>query len=102
MAQYGFCPSGRLFEAAACGAPILSDRWEGLEWFFEPGKEIFPVCCTDDILAALSLSDRELRDVAAAARTKSLENHTAARRVLELEAICDAVHKSPPQPALVA
>jgi spore maturation protein CgeB len=102
MAQYGFCPSGRLFEAAACGAPILSDWWEGLDRFFELGKEILPVCSTDDVLAALSLSDGELREVAAAARTKSLENHTAARRVLELEAICEAVHKSPIQPALVA
>jgi spore maturation protein CgeB len=102
MAQYGFCPSGRLFEAAACGAPILSDCWEGLNWFFEPGKEILPVRDTDDVLAALSLSDRELRDVAAAARTRSLESHTAARRVLELEAIFEAFHKSPPQLTLVA
>jgi spore maturation protein CgeB len=102
MAQYGFCPSGRLFEAAACGAPILSDWWEGLDWFFEPGKEILPVSRTDDVLAALSLSDGELRDLAEAAKTKTLESHTAERRVLELEAICEAVHKSPPQPALVA
>jgi spore maturation protein CgeB len=102
MSQYGFCPSGRLFEAAACGAPMLSDWWEGLDSFFEPGKEILPVRCTDDVLAALSLSDRELREVAAAGRMKSLENHTADRRVLELEAICEAVRKSPPQPALVA
>jgi spore maturation protein CgeB len=102
MAQYGFCPSGRLFEAAACGAPILSDWWEGLNWFFEPGKEILPVRGTDDVLAALSLSDQELRNVAAAARTRSLESHTAARRVLELETICEALHKSPPQLTLVA
>jgi spore maturation protein CgeB len=102
MAQYGFCPSGRLFEAAACGTPILSDSWEGLNRFFELGKEILPVRCTDDVLAALSLSDGELREIAAAARTKSLEKHTAARRVLELEAICEAVHNSQPRPALVA
>jgi spore maturation protein CgeB len=102
MAQYGFCPSGRLFEAAACGTPILTDWWEGLDWFFEPGKEILPVRCTDDVLAALSLSDGELRDFAAAARTKSLEAHTAAQRVLELEAICEAVHKNPSQTMLVA
>ena len=40
MAAMGYCPSGRLFEAAACGAPILSDGWEGLERFFRPGIEI--------------------------------------------------------------
>jgi spore maturation protein CgeB len=102
MAQYGFCPSGRLFEAAACGTPILSDWWEGLNFFFEPGKEILPVRCTEDVLAALSLTDRELRDIATAARTRSLENHTAARRASELEAICEAVHRSSPQATLVA
>ena len=36
----GLLPSGRLFEAAACGVPILSDWWDGLEEFFEPGREI--------------------------------------------------------------
>ena len=40
MAEMGYCPSGRLFEAAACGAPILSDAWEGLSEFYQPGKEI--------------------------------------------------------------
>jgi spore maturation protein CgeB len=40
MFENGFCPSGRLFEAAACGAPVLSDKWPGLESFFEPGSEI--------------------------------------------------------------
>ena len=40
MARMGFCPSGRLFEAAACGTPILSDAWDGLEQFFIPGEEI--------------------------------------------------------------
>ncbi len=40
MAAMGWCPSGRLFEAAACGTAILSDHWEGLDAFFEPGREI--------------------------------------------------------------
>ena len=40
MAEMGWCPSGRLFEAAACGAPMLTDAWEGLDAFFEPGREI--------------------------------------------------------------
>lgn len=40
MAQMGYCPSGRLFEAAACGAALLSDDWEGLDRFFAPGSEI--------------------------------------------------------------
>jgi spore maturation protein CgeB len=40
MAEMGWCPSGRLFEAAACGCAILSDQWEGLDAFFAPGREI--------------------------------------------------------------
>src|SRR5436190_8946882 len=40
MARVGYCPSGRLFEAAACGAPIISDWWQGLDAFFEPGLEL--------------------------------------------------------------
>jgi len=40
MVALGFCPSGRLFEAAACGTPLLSDAWVGIEHFFEPGEEI--------------------------------------------------------------
>src|SRR5204862_5124335 len=41
MAEMGYCPSGRLFEAAACGTPVISDQWDGMETFFHPGEEIF-------------------------------------------------------------
>src|SRR5205823_4724799 len=41
MLEWGYSPSGRIFEAAACGTPILTDRWPGVESFFEPGTEIF-------------------------------------------------------------
>lgn len=88
MAAYGYCPSGRLFEAAACGAPLLSDRWEGLEMFFEPGKEILLVDTTEDVIEALMLSDAELQDLAEAARARVLAEHTADRRAVELESIC--------------
>ena len=40
MARMGWCPSGRMFEAAACEAPVLTDSWEGLETFFAPGSEV--------------------------------------------------------------
>lgn len=89
MADYGFCPSGRLFEAAACGVPLLSDTWEGLETFYIPGEEILPVKTRADVLEALSLSDRELKIIAEAARARTLAHHTAEQRVLELESICE-------------
>ena len=100
MARYGFCPSGRLFEAAACGAPILSDQWEGLDTFFHPGTEILAVTGTADVLNALALTDKELAAIATAARERALQCHTAAQRVLELEAICDSTRKNTTQPAL--
>lgn len=95
MAEYGYCPSGRLFEAAACGAPILSDGWTGLEMFFKPGEEILRVDSADDVVQALSLSDSTLRKIANAARERTLANHTAERRVMELEDICNRVAARP-------
>ena len=89
MAQYGYCPSGRLFEAAACGVPILSDGWHGLEMFFTPGDEILRVDAPEDVIDALSLSQTELCRIAEAARERTLANHTADRRVMELEDICE-------------
>ena len=91
MAAYGYCPPGRLFEAAACGAPLLSDIWEGLETFFTPGRELLTVQSTEDVLGALSLSDRELLSMAVAARERTLAEHTGDRRVQELERICEQV-----------
>ena len=85
MAAMGHCPSGRLFEAAACGAPILTDSWEGLDAFFEPGREIFVADDTEHALAALACDDQTRRRVAAAARERTLDCHTAERRVLDLE-----------------
>lgn len=91
MARYGFCPSGRLFEAAACGVPILSDKWEGLDSFFALGSEILPVCSASDVIDALSLSDKELRMIAHAARERALTEHTGERRVEQLERFCNSI-----------
>jgi spore maturation protein CgeB len=89
MAAMGWCPSGRLFEAAACGAPILSDTWDGLDRFFTPGEEILLARTTDDALAALALSDAELARIAAAARARVLAEHSSAARAAELVALLD-------------
>jgi spore maturation protein CgeB len=85
MAQAGYCPSGRLFEAAACGTPILSDFWQGLDDFFEPGAEIVVATTTEDAIAALQLSDRELERIARAARERTLAEHTAEQRAKDME-----------------
>lgn len=87
MAALGWCPSGRLFEAAACGTPIVSDWWEGLDEFFAPENEIIVVRTTEEVLAALDRSDAELAGIGAAARDRVLSRHTAARRAAELEVL---------------
>ncbi len=85
MAAYGWCPSGRLFEAAACGAPLISDVWEGLDSFFDPGEEILFASSEADVLAALACPQTQLRRMAAQARARVMAAHTAAHRAEQLE-----------------
>jgi spore maturation protein CgeB len=87
MAEMGYCPSGRLFEAAACGTPILSDWWEGLDKFFKPGSEILVAYNAEEAIAALQLSREELNKIARSARERTLSEHTAEHRAEELEEI---------------
>jgi spore maturation protein CgeB len=96
MARMGWCPSGRLFEAAACGVPVLSDAWPGFEEFFTPGREILLARGTDDALAALDLPEAELRRIGAAARERVLDEHTSAHRAAELEALLVSVRPASP------
>ena len=91
MAEYGYCPSGRLFEAAACGVPLLSDGWEGLEEFFRPGEEILRVDSAAEVLRALCLSDVELGRVSEAARERVLREGTNEARVKELERVLEGL-----------
>jgi spore maturation protein CgeB len=84
MADMGYCPSGRLFEAAACATPIVSDWWEGLDAFFDPHAEIVIATCAEDVVRALERPPRELMRLGAAARERVLAEHTAHHRALEL------------------
>lgn len=86
MVAAGWSPSVRLFEAAACGTPVVSDAWPGMSEFFELGREIRVAESTD---AALSIvrdtPAAEANAIGAAARTLVLARHTAATRAAELE-----------------
>ncbi|QJE72403.1 glycosyltransferase [Aerophototrophica crusticola] len=93
MAAMGWCPSGRLFEAAACGAPILSDWWQGLDAFLVPGEEILVARTADEARAAIDLPDADLRRVAAAARAKVLDRHTSDARALDLLAALEGARR---------
>jgi len=100
MASYGYCPSGRMFEAAACGVPILTDCWEGLESFFAFEREVLPVRSAEDVRSALRRSDAELGRMAEAARERTLAEHTGDRRVMELERLCESVRHASGQEAV--
>lgn len=87
MIAAGFSPSVRLFEAAACATPIISDRWAGLETIFEAGTEIILAETTEDVLTALAETGEQERDaIGQRARKRILAEHTAAHRAAELEA----------------
>ncbi len=86
MVRAGWSPSVRLFEAAACGVPVVSDWWEGLDHFFTPGSEILVARSATEVVQHLSSVDEELRaQMGAAARARVLAEHTAEHRVDELE-----------------
>jgi len=86
MAANGYSPSVRLFEAAACGVPILSDPWPGLEEFFTPGREILVARNSQTVLGYLRDCDAAyLRQIATRARARVLSQHTAAHRACQLE-----------------
>ena len=89
MANWGYCPSGRFFEAAACGTPILTDWWEGLGTFFEIGEELCVVHTAGDVLSCLSRDDRQLRAMAERARERTLAEHTGERRAAQFLNYCE-------------
>lgn len=89
MREMGYCPQGRIFEAAACGTPVLTDRWNGIDEFFEPGREILVASTTEDAVDALRRSPDELAAIGRRARERTLEEHTAECRAQQLERILD-------------
>ncbi|ONG56114.1 glycosyltransferase [Pseudoroseomonas deserti] len=86
MIAAGFSPSVRLFEAAACGTPLLSDLWDGIETILSPPEEIRLVRDTAAVLAVLAQPEAARQAQAGAARRRVLASHTARHRAAELEA----------------
>jgi spore maturation protein CgeB len=86
MIKAGYSPSVRLFEAAACGTPIISDYWDGIDAIFEIGTEILISKSADDTMNYLTnISEDERKAIGERARKKVLNHHTAAHRAMELE-----------------
>ena len=87
MIRRGHSPSVRLFEAACCGVPIISDWWPGLDELFRPGVEIVVARTAEDVLHTLrTMPEQDRRAMADAARARVLSAHTAGHRAAELEA----------------
>jgi spore maturation protein CgeB len=87
MIRCGYSPSVRLFEAAACGTPIVSDHWEGLETILRPGREVLIAESAEQSLAYLrDIPESERGEIAGRARERILAEHTATRRAEQLEA----------------
>jgi spore maturation protein CgeB len=86
MIAAGYSPSVRLFEAAACGTPIVSDAWDGIDEVLTPGREVLLARSAADVLAYVrDLPDEERLAIGARARARILAEHTAAHRAEELE-----------------
>jgi spore maturation protein CgeB len=90
MARTGFSPATRVFEAAGAGACVISDAWEGIETFFDPGSEILMAGDGGDVAGLIEhLSPERAQRIGGAARRRALAEHTYARRVDLLEAVLE-------------
>ena len=86
MKKSGYSPSVRLFEAGACGTPVISDWWQGLDSFFQIGKEVLVAENAEDILRILrDMSQVERVAIADAARRRVLSEHSSDHRAVQLE-----------------
>lgn len=97
MVRAGWSPSVRLFEAAACAVPVISDAWDGLREVFADDEEILVARSADDVLQHLATVDPAGRErIGSAARARVLGAHTAEHRVMELEEhVAEVLHATP-------
>lgn len=86
MAACGYSPATRVFEAAGAGACLVTDEWEGIELFLEPGREVLVARDGEEVARHLrDLTDEKARAIGAAARDRVLAEHTYARRARDVE-----------------
>jgi spore maturation protein CgeB len=81
MARYGFSPATRVFEAAGAGACLITDAWEGIEYFLEPGREVLVARDGEEVaLIVRELTKERAREIGEAARRRVLAEHTYEQR----------------------
>jgi spore maturation protein CgeB len=94
--RYGFSPSPRVFEAAGAAACLITDPWEGLELFLEPGREVLVAHSGEEVAEHLGrLTKESAQAIGQAAHRRILSRHTYARRADELEALLEGRVASP-------
>lgn len=90
MVEAGHSPSVRLFEAAGCGAAIMSDSWDGMDTFFVPGEEILLPGSADEVIRYLQeLSEDEARSIGHRAQERVLAEHSAQKRAMQFESLVE-------------
>jgi nucleoside-diphosphate-sugar epimerase/spore maturation protein CgeB len=98
MIAAGWSPSVRLFEAAACGVPVISDAWDGIDSLLLPGSEIVLASSSDEVVDLLQSASVDPAAIGAAARTRIMEGHTAAHRAAELERLIEDGRRAEARP----
>lgn len=103
MVKAGWSPSVRLFEAAACATPVISDIWDGIDDLFAPDREIILASDARTVVDALRRDGEAARAIGRAARARVLGAHSAAHRAAELEAYLEeAIRRRPAATPLAA
>lgn len=95
MASYGFSPPTRVFEAAASEACLISDEWEGIDLFLEPGREILIAQDGAQVAEMMrTVSDERAKQIGEAARRRVLTEHTYQQRAVQVDAVLKDIAKA--------
>ncbi len=101
MARMGYSPATRVFEAAGAGACLISDAWEGMDWFLAPGREVLLAEDGDDVAAWLDrISPEQAREIGERARRRVLAEHTYRDRALAVEQALGALEQESRTPCI--
>jgi spore maturation protein CgeB len=85
MARYGYSPATRVFEAAGTAACIITDQWEGIDFFFEPGDEILVAANAEEVISHLGITPAQAAKIGQAAYRRAVAHHTYAHRAGHVE-----------------
>lgn len=100
MLRCGYAPSVRLFEAGACGTPVISDNWPGIEEFFTVGEDMLVAETSKDVLQHLNMAEDERRELGKKLQENILASHTSTHRAFEIELYWQELQELAPESEL--